>query len=191
MIDESWPTRNSSPFLDRAGIATLDGPLLRIVRAPAIAFVRSASFALAADRFLAGLLDRREIFRVRAANLYGVVDAVAEAMRQDGVPDHSVLALSPGAREVLVGGTPVAIWGDWIEVPRASKLLGAEAFGHLAFELRDVTLFGRLDEDPLHAERPQLGCDGSAALRIQLNLRHIPKLGALSPEHLAEPGPAP
>ena len=43
-----------------------------------------------------------------------------------------------------------------VEVARPSKLLGAEAFGHLACELGDVTLLGCLDQDPLHAERLQL-----------------------------------
>jgi hypothetical protein len=53
--------------------------------------------------------------------------------------------LSLGAREVLVGGHPVAQFvADRLEVARASKLLGAEAFGHLACELRDVTLLGCL-----------------------------------------------
>src|SRR5919201_1581948 len=87
--------------------------------------------------------------------------------------------LSLGAREVLVGGHPVAQFvGDRLEVARASKLLGAEAFGHLACELRDVALLGRLDEDSLDAERLQLGCSGSAAFRIPLNPRHLSRLRA-------------
>jgi hypothetical protein len=65
---------------------------------------------------------------VRTANLDGVVDASAEAVRI----------------------------GDWLEVARASKLLGAEALRHLAFELRDVTLLGCLDEDSLYAEALKL-----------------------------------
>ena len=86
---------------------------------------------------------------MRTANSYGVVDAIAEAVRQDGVVHVSVAALSLGAREVLVGGHPVAQFvGDRLEVAGASKLLGAEAFGQLASELRDVTLLGCLDEDP-------------------------------------------
>jgi hypothetical protein len=101
------------------------------------------SFVVAADRFLAGFPDPLEIPRVRTANTDGVVDAIAEAVRQE-----------------------------------ASKLLGAEAFGHPACELRDVTLLGCLDEDSLHAERLQLGCSGSAAVRIPLNPRHIPTLRA-------------
>jgi len=36
-----------------------------------------------------------------------------------------------------------------------------------------VTLLGRLDENPLHAELPQLGGNGPAALRIQLSLRQV------------------
>jgi hypothetical protein len=76
---------------------------------------------------------------VRTANLDGVVDAIAEAVRI----------------------------GDWLEVARASKLLGAEALRHLAFELRDVTLLGCLDEDSLYAEAPQAGCNGSAAFRTR------------------------
>jgi hypothetical protein len=35
--------------------------------------------------------------------------------------------------------------------------LDRDGFGHLACELRDVTLLGCLDEDPLHAELLQLG----------------------------------
>src|SRR5204862_3161932 len=97
---------------------------------------------------------------------YGVVDAIAEAVRHDGVVHGYEAALSLGEREVLVGGHPVAQFGgDRLEVARASKLLGAEAFGHLACELRDVTLLGCLDEDSLHAERLQLGRSGSAAFR--------------------------
>jgi hypothetical protein len=80
---------------------------------------------------------------------------------------------------MLVGGHPVTQFGgDRIEVARASKLLGTEAFGHLACELRDVTLLGCLDEDSLHAERLQLGRSRSAAFRIPLNPRHVPTLCA-------------
>jgi hypothetical protein len=80
---------------------------------------------------------------------------------------------------MLVGGHPVTQFvGDRLEVARASKLLGAEAFGHLACELRDVTLLGCLDEDSLHAERLQLGRSRSAAFRIPLNPRHVPTLCA-------------
>src|SRR3954451_3257317 len=71
--------------------------------------------------------------------------------------------------------------GDRLEVARPPQLLGAEAFGHLACELRDVTLLGCLDEDSLHAERLQLGCSRSAAFRIPLNPRHAPTLFALRP----------
>jgi hypothetical protein len=49
---------------------------------------------LAAGRFLAGFPDPLEIPRVRTANTYGVVDAIAEAVRQDGVVYVSVAALS-------------------------------------------------------------------------------------------------
>jgi hypothetical protein len=115
------------------------------------------SFVLAADRFLAGFLDPREILRVRTANTYGVAHAIAEAVRQFDVVDDSLPALSLGAREVLVGGHPVTQFGsDRFEIASASKLLGAEAFGHLACEFRDVTLLGCLDEDSLHAERLQI-----------------------------------
>jgi len=139
---------------------------------------RPTSFVVAADRCLAGFPDPLEIACVRTANTYGVVNAIAEAVRQDGVVHVSVAAVSFGAREVLVGGHPVAQFGgDRLEVARASKLLGAEAFGHLACELRDVTLLGCLDEDSLHAERLQLGRDGSAAFGIPLNLRHGLTLG--------------
>src|SRR5438034_2038923 len=68
-----------------------------------------------------------------------------------------------------------------LEVARASKLLGAEAFGHLACELRDVTLLGCLDEDSLHAERLQLGRSRLAAFRIPLDPRHVATLCCLTP----------
>ena len=42
-------------------------------------------FILAADRLLAGFPDPLEIARVPTANADGVVDAIAEAVRQDGV----------------------------------------------------------------------------------------------------------
>jgi hypothetical protein len=84
---------------------------------------------------------------------------------------------------MLVGRHPVAqLGGNRLKVARASKLLlGAEAFGHLACELRDVTLLGCVDEDSLHADRLQLGCSCSAAFRIPLNPRHVPTLFALRP----------
>jgi hypothetical protein len=54
-------------------------------------------------------------------------------------------ALSLGDRKVLVGRHAVAQAGrDRHEVARASELLRAEAFGHLAHELRDVSLLGCL-----------------------------------------------
>src|SRR3954451_7412871 len=100
-IDQSWPTIYGSSRADAA----------RRCCSHAEAAPRDTcslwsaspgdlrSFALAADGFLAGFLDPREIFRVRTVNLYGVADAVAEAVRQDGVVDDSVPALSLGARE--------------------------------------------------------------------------------------------
>ena len=134
------------------------------------------SFIVAADRFLASFPDPLEIPCVRTAFAYGVVDAITEAVRQDGVVHGSVAALFVGEREVLVSGDPVAHRRNRLEVARASKLLGAEAFGHLACELRDVTLLGRLDEDSLRAEPLQLGCSRSATFRIPLNPRHAPTL---------------
>jgi hypothetical protein len=102
----------------------------------------------------------------------------------------STAALSLGEREVLVGRHPIAqLSGDRLEVARASKLLGAEAFGHLACELRDVTLLGCPDEDSLRAEPPQLGCNRSAAFRIPLNPRHVPTLFALRPGSVRAPEP--
>ena len=100
----------------------------------------------------------------------------------------STAALPPslGDREVLEGGHPVAppvppFVGDRLEVARASKLLRAEAFGHLACELRDVPLLSYLDEDSLHAERLQFGRSRSAAFRIPLDPRHVPTLCGLGP----------
>src|SRR5215218_10115329 len=140
------------------------------------------SFLVAADRVLTGLPNPLEIARVRTADSYRVVDAITEAVRQDGVVHSFLAALSPGEREVLVGRHPIAqLGGDRLEVARASKLLGAEAFGHLACELRDVTLLGCLDEDSLHAERLQLRGSRSAAFRIPLNPRHASTLLTLRP----------
>ena len=71
--------------------------------------------------------------------------------------------------------------GDLREVRRAPELLRAEAFGHLACELRDVTLLSCPDElSLLHAERLQLGCNGWAAFRIPLDPRHVPTLCGLT-----------
>src|SRR5581483_1219231 len=85
------------------------------------------------------------------------------------------------------GGHPVAqLGGDWLEVGRSSKLHGTEAPGHLAFELRDVTLLGCLDEDSLNAERLQPGRNRSAAFEIALNSRHHGTLRA-RPLELATP----
>ena len=141
------------------------------------ACARAGPRPTAADRLLAGFPDPLEIARVRTANTYGVVDAIAEAVRQDGVVHLSVAAVALGERVVLVGGHPVAQFGGYrIEVARASKLLGAEAFGHLACDLRDVTPLGRLDEDSLHAERLGLRCSGLAALGIPRNPRHVATL---------------
>jgi hypothetical protein len=144
---------------------------------------------VAAEPFLAGFPDPREIPPVRTANPQRVIEAIAEAVRQDGVVHGRLAALFLGDWEVLEGGHPVAppvapFAGDRLEVARASKLLGAEAFGHLACELRDVTLLSCLDEGSLHAERPQLGRSRSAAFRIPLDPRHVPTLCALSPAAL-------
>src|SRR5436309_1691 len=80
-------------------------------------------------------------------------------MRQDGVFDGRLAAVFLVDREVLEGGYPVAppvapVVGDLREVRRAPELLRAGAFGHLACELRDVTLLSCPDElSLLHAER--------------------------------------
>src|SRR5512132_2404388 len=108
-------------------------------------------------------------------------------MRQDGVVHGRLTAIFLVDREVLEGGHPVAppvapVVGDRREVRRAPELLRAEAFGHLACELRDVTLLSCPDElSLLHAERLQLGCNGSAAFRIPLDPRHVPTLCGLGP----------
>jgi hypothetical protein len=73
---------------------------------------------------------------------------------------------------------PVAV--ERLEVGRPSEFLGTEAMGHRACELGDVALLGRPDEDPLRAEALQLGCNGLAALRIELNPRHVAPLPRLS-----------
>jgi hypothetical protein len=108
------------------------------------------------------------------------------SVRQDCVVHGRLAALFLGDREVLEGGHPIAppvapVVGDRLEVARASKLLGAEAFGHHACKLRDVTLLGCLDEGSLHAELLQPGCNGSAAFRIPVDPRHVPTLCALRP----------
>jgi len=45
----------------------------------------ASTVSLAAGRLLAGFPNPLEIARVRTANAYGVVEAIAEAVRQDGV----------------------------------------------------------------------------------------------------------
>ena len=86
-------------------------------------------------------------------------------------------ALSLGDRKVLVGRHAVAQAGrDRHEVARPSELLRAEAFGHLAHELRDVSLLGCPDESSLGPERPQLGCRRSAALRVRLKASPRPNV---------------
>jgi hypothetical protein len=112
---------------------------------------------------------------------------------------------------MLVGGIPVAVFGDRLEVARASKLLGAEAFGHLACELRDATLLGCLDEDSLNAERPQVSWrrlgrvrDPTPSTCHNVNCAETPAAGSrdmaaawasalspLSPSSKAAAGPAP
>ena len=83
---------------------------------------------------------------------------------------------------MLMGGHPVAQLGGYrLEVARASKLLGAEAVGHLACDLRDVTLLGRLDEDSLHAERLQFRSSGSAASRSGATLDTSQHYGSAAP----------
>jgi len=116
-----------------------------------------------------------------------VIDAIAQAVRQDGVFHGRLAAIFLVDRVVLEGGRPVAppvapVVGDLREVRRAPELLGAEASGHPACELRDVTLLSCPDElSLLHAERLQLGCNGSAAFRITLDPRHVPTLCGLTP----------
>ena len=135
------------------------------------------SFVAAATGLLIGLPNPLEIARMRTAGTDRVVEAITEAVRQDGVVHGFLPALSLGEREVLVGRHPVAqLVSDRLEVARPSKLLRAEALGHLACELRDVTLLGCPYEDSLRAEPLQLGCNHSAAFRIQLNPRHEPTL---------------
>src|SRR4051794_37183256 len=109
-------------------------------------------------------------------------------MRQDGVFHGRLAAVFLVDREVLEGGYPVAppvapVGGDLREVRRAPELLRAEAFGHLACELRDVTLLSCPDElSLLHAQPLQLGCNGSAAFRIPLDPRHVPPVPRLGPQ---------
>src|SRR6476469_8577290 len=121
-----------------------------------------------------------------------MVDAIAKAMRQDGVVHGRLAAIFLVDREVLEGGHPVAppvapVVGHLREVRRAPELLRAEAFRHLACELRDVTLLSGPDElTLLHAERLQLGCNDSAAFRIPLDPRHVPTLCGLTPPAAVE-----
>jgi len=161
----------------------------RHYRFPAMAHLLGVTrpvLMVAADCVLPRLPNPVEIARVRTADSYRVVDAITEAMRQDGVVHGHFAALSLGDRKVLVGRHAVAQAGrDRHEVARASELLRAEAFGHLAHELRDVSLLGCPDENSLGPERPQLGCRRSAALRIRLKPHYVPTLLALGPAALA------
>src|SRR4051794_40180053 len=54
---------------------------------------------------------------------------------------------------MLVGRHPVGRWeGDSFEVGSTTQLFRAEALGHLARDLRDVTLLRSLDEDAIDAQ---------------------------------------
>jgi hypothetical protein len=78
-------------------------------------------FVLAADRFFAGFLDSREIFGVRTTFPYGVVDAIAEPVREDGVVHLSVAAVLLGFREMLVGGIA------WMRTPVTPSFFNSAA----------------------------------------------------------------
>jgi hypothetical protein len=124
-----------------------------------------------------GAVARRGLLAVPATSrsARGTLPRTLAGKPKSGAQRRAAVFL--GEREVLEGGTPVAQFGsDWLEVARASKFLGAEAFGRLACELRDVTLLGCLDEDSRHAERLQLGRSRSAAFRIPLDPRHVPNV---------------
>src|SRR4051794_4773643 len=54
---------------------------------------------VASDRVLTGLADPREIARVGATDFYRVVDAIAEAVREDGVVHGRLAAISLRQRE--------------------------------------------------------------------------------------------
>jgi len=54
---------------------------------------------------------------------------------------------------MLVGRHPVGPWdSDRFEVTSTAQLFGAEALGHLARHLRDVTKLRSFDEDALDAQ---------------------------------------
>src|SRR4051794_21480563 len=106
-----------------------------------------------ADRTLARLFYPLEVALVRTVSTDRVIDAITETVRQDGVVHGDLATVSLGHRKVFVGRHPVArVWGDRLEMGRSAKLLRAEAFGHLACELGDVTLLGSLNQDSLYAE---------------------------------------
>ena len=144
--------------------------------------------ACPSERLLAGSPDPLEIPPVRTTNGDGVVEAIAEAVREDGVVHRSAAAVPLRDREVLVGRHPVTqLRGDRLEVGRSAELFGAEAAGHLACELRDVTLLRCPDQDSLHTELLQLGCHGPAAPGIKLELRHDLPARRLSAARWARP----
>lgn len=92
-----------------------------------------------------------------------------------------VPALSLRPRIVLVRRHPVRQFGsDGLEVTRAAKLLRAQAFGHFARKLRDVTLLGGGKEDTRDAKCPQLRSRGAATLWIEVFAGHRPMLGQIS-----------
>ena len=72
------------------------------------AAARAPATTYSGGSLLAGFSDPLEIARVRTApNTYGVVDAIAEAVREDGVIHEPVAAVSLGEWEVLVCWHPV------------------------------------------------------------------------------------
>jgi hypothetical protein len=70
------------------------------------------SFVVAADRVLTGLPNPLEIARVRTADTYRVVDAITEAVRQDGVVHSYLAALSLGCSWVGIQSLNSAVTGS-------------------------------------------------------------------------------
>ena len=80
---------------------------------------------------------------MRAVDASGVVDPVAEAVRQQGIVDCAMPALGLRTGEVLVRGHPVGECGiHRFEVTSTSTLLRAEAFRHLTSNLGNVAGLG-------------------------------------------------
>src|SRR5438105_721187 len=73
-----------------------------------------------------------------------VVTSVAEQMRQPDVVRSEVSSMRPEPWVVVGRGRPIGTRQSWIEVPTTPE---AVALGHLAAQVDDLAILGKLPED--------------------------------------------